>query len=614
MMTKSVFLLALVPALPFFAPSLYATDYTFPTVNGDLTSPTDWKMDPIPGAKDNVLIDTAGNDYKISKDVIFGNIQVTATGTTYLKAPDVTVTVKADSYPFRMIDSSTKRYVHLDGGVWDANGQEFKGLSKDSCLYLKNGAILTNVACCWVSSLSYANPKFYLTDKSRIHCSEFRINNMTSSGNGFLSVKSGSRVEIGGTFYTDTGTANYTKSMNTKTVVSDQGSEISCNLLSMGYRSSGHTVSILDGGLLDAKRVQIAASGATGKDVRILVTNATLNVDEYLVINSTTEGSGNGILAKDATISIGGGFTNNCNAAFCDFQDVNLTVGGPVKLFAAGPGAKIRFGGSKGTEPAAMKSMADYFPYVNGGGGSNELVIDDGFVMTNTVAQRLCTYMSDCTVRVSGGAKMINEGKTIHLGHEDHTTSISNTLAVLDGGFVQARDVRLISTGNRIVVSNGTIKATNGIMLGYQYSNKQPTSGARAVLQGATPRLECGEEGALWVKNDTNLRIEIPAEGYAPGYVPITAKTISFDRDATLGIEYAAFLAAGGGELMLMAFAEDVSDKSYGGVTFLQWLKREETAMNLPKGCKLRLVVDANGGSRVVFRAGPPPGMMLIFR
>ena len=598
---------------PGFALVALATDYTFPTVNGDLTSPTDWKMDPIPGAKDNVLIDTAGNDYKISKDVIFGNIQVTATGTTYLKAPDVTVTVKADSYPFRMIDSSTKRYVHLDGGVWDANGQEFKGLSKDSCLYLKNGAILTNVACCWVSSLAYANPKFYLTDKSRIHCSEFRINNMTSSGNGFLSVKSGSRVEIGGTFYTDTGTANYTKSMNTKTVVSDQGSEISCSLLSMGYRSSGHTVSILDGGLLDAKRVMIAASGAMGKDVRIIVTNATLNVDEYLVINSTTGGSGNGILAKDATISIGGGFTNNCNAAVCDFQDVNLTVGGPVKLFAAGPGAKIRFGGSKGTQPAAMKYMADYFPYVNGGGGSNELVIDDGFVMTNTVAQRLCTYMSDSTVRVSGGAKMINEEKTIHLGHEDHTTSISNTLEVLDGGLVRPYDFRLIGTGNRIVVSNGTIKATSGIMLGYQYTNKQPTSGSRAVLQGTTPLLDCGV-GALWMKNDTNLRIEIPAEGYASDFVPITAKTVTFDPGATLDIEYAAFLATGGGELTLMAFTDDVSSKTYGGLTFPQWLKREETAMNLPKGCKLRLVVDANGGSRVVFRAGPPPGLMLILR
>lgn len=350
-----------------------------------------------------------------------------------------------------------------------------------------------------------------------------------------------------------------------------------------------------------------------GKDVRILVTNATLNVDEYLVINSTTGGSGNGILAKDATISIGGGFTNNCNAAVCDFQDVNLTVGGPVKLFAAGPGARIRFGGSRGTQPAAMKSMDDYFPYVSGGGGSNELVIDDGFVMTNKVSQRLCTYMANSTVRVSGGAKMINEGKSIHLGHEDHTTSISNTLEVLDGGLVRPYDFRLIGTGNRIVVSNGTIKATSGIMLGYQYTNKKPTSGARAVLQGTTPLLDCGV-GALWMKNDTNLRIEIPAEGYASDFVPITAKTVTFDPDATLDIEYAAFLAAGGGELTLMAFTDDVSSKTYGGLTFPQWLKREETAMNLPKGCKLRLVVDADGGSRVVFRAGPPPGLMLILR
>lgn len=598
--------------------SALAADRTFPTQNGDLASSSDWGG-TLPGTSDTVIIDTAGDGYTVGGDVTFGNIKFTAPNTTKVTAGNAQISLKASSCPLDMISQATeKRYMYLIGGTWDLNNVEWKGLYKNCRLYLQ-GAVVTNMADLYVSSLAYTGMRLFLDDASRVYCKEI---NVCNTGNtGLLSVRSGSSIIASGSCYLDRGGSGTRAATLT---VTGTGSSVSCGDVQIGFKGSGNAVNILDGGSLSCSSIRATATGNAFKQNVVRMSDGTLDVTGNVAFNSTAANSGYGLWATNSTIRIGGDFSGNAAGGVYDFQNVDLTISGSTTFFDSASGeTTVRFGGANGTLPNGFKTQIDVFPYVKGGTkGFNTFIIDDGFKFIHDdieIIRSLC-YTHDSTFRVSGGGCFEASGTTMTIGHSKYNTSISNRVEVLDGGNIRVGDFRLMGTGNTLVVRNGTLETVvQGIMLGYNYTNPSyPTSGSRVILQGTTPLLDCSSapDGMLWMKNGNAIRIEIPAEGYAEGYAPIRANGVTFDPDATLAVDYAAFLAASANEVheaTLMTFKQDVSQKLSGNVTFAQWLKSQAAAMDLPKGCKLRLIVDANG-TRVVFRAGPPPGMSLIIR
>lgn len=596
-----------------------AADRTFPTVNGDLASESDWGGS-LPGTSDTVIINTAGNGYTVGQDVTFGNIKFTAPNTTKITAGDAHINLKTGTRPLDMDSETTKkRYMYLSGGTWDLNNAEWKGLYTDCWLYLQDGAVVTNMADLYVSSLAYTGTRLFLQNGSRVYCKDFNVCNTGNSG--LLSVESGSSLVSSGTCYIDRGGSG-TRAATLR--VMGEGSSVTCTGVQHGYKGSGSTINILDGGSLTCTSIRVTATGNAYKNNVIRMSGGTLDVSGDLAFNSTAASSGYGLWATNSSIRIGGNFSGNAEGGFYDFQDVKLTVVGSATFFdAAKGGTTVRFGGSKGTVPATFKTAIDVFPYVKGGGKCfNTFIIDDGFRFVHDkieIIRSLC-YTHDSTFRVTGGGLFDARETTMTVGHSNYNTSISNRVEVLDGGKIEVADFRLMGKDNTLVVSNGTVQTdVQGIMLGYNYTNPSyPTSGSRVILQGATPLLDCASapDGTLWMKNGNAIHIEIPAQGYAAGYAPIRANGVTFDSNATLTVDYAAFLVASADEaheVTLMTFKQDVSQRAPGGVTFAQWLKNQADAMDLPKGCKLHLIVDANG-TRVVFRAGPPPGMMVLIR
>ena len=250
--------------------------------------------------------------------------------------------------------------------------------------------------------------------------------------------------------------------------------------------------------------------------------------------------------------------------------------------------------------------------------GSNpgsRLEIDDGATCNVDVGgnTQWMRDSSNCTFIVSNGAKFITPAKGLSIGHDESLPYChDNAIEVRSGGLLEisgsgGNGLRTHGMNNTVLVSNGTIRASTYVIIGY--SNAGPAaSGCRLTLQGATPKIE---SSGFWLRNDSVLRFELPASGYAEGYVPIVANGFAFNPTARIDVDYADYLAAGGGELTLVSLTNAPADN--GGVSFAQWIVNQNNALNLPKGCKLRLVNDA-GGYKVVFRAKNPRGLGINFR
>jgi hypothetical protein len=125
------------------------------------------------------------------------------------------------------------------------------------------------------------------------------------------------------------------------------------------------------------------------------------------------------------------------------------------------------------------------------------------------------------------------------------------------------------------------------------------------VIKGSAPK------GLLFsgitFHNNAVLRFEIPVSGYSTDYSAIEVPTFSPHTSTTLEVDYAGYLAAGGGTVTLVSFTKDPSEE------LEPWLARQAAAMNLPKGTKLRLVHDERG-YRITFKAMKNPGMVISFK
>ena len=115
--------------------------------------------------------------------------------------------------------------------------------------------------------------------------------------------------------------------------------------------------------------------------------------------------------------------------------------------------------------------------------------------------------------------------------------------------------------------------------------------------------------------SDNSTRFELPPSGYAADFSPVTASTLDFSDTASIEVDYEDFLAAGGGDVTLMTFSENVSEtiSDSSTITFREWIAHQDEAMQLPPRCRLHLKLK-DGKTMVVFSAYPPLGSRIVIR
>ena len=199
--------------------------------------------------------------------------------------------------------------------------------------------------------------------------------------------------------------------------------------------------------------------------------------------------------------------------------------------------------------------------------------------------------------RVAGdGTSIGSTGAHFYFG--DNTTdesavgtfnSVSNRLEVLDGATFNARRLPVMGIANTVCISNATVNLGGdnvGLRVGYNvqsgYSN---STNCVLVLQGTTPKVEinsvAADNDACWFANGSTLRFEVPKDGYADGYVPLTtnSKFLMEDDASKLEIDCAEFVAKTGGKLHLI--------HAEGGINAASKTRLAACVSTLPERCTL---------------------------
>lgn len=602
-MKKTVFALSALAVLNGGA------DCTYSTSGGNLADPTKW--DPsMPGESDIGLIDKGGT-YTLSSDIAFLQLKVSTTAQCDFDFTDGnhTMSLSQNNLPFYIYDGTKSRNVHLKGGTWNFGGKKFYGMGSGSWLYLEDGVIVTNVDAFYGCYFAAKNSCLRMNDASAIYCNSF-----TLAGNGKdvtgaqLYVQGGSKIVDWGSFISDSSQTAGLKSHN-MIIVSGTGSEITSGLVELGTKASCNSIEINNGGVLRSSGPFKLGNTSSSTNIITMSGGALHTSGEFLVRPDSCD---NVFAATNSTLSFGS-ITNQGLRTTFDFQDCTFTVG-DFRPFVLG-GGRFRFGGRNSILTVTGITDNPFWTIAKTiASADNRFVVDDNAALQLSLGgtSRWMVNVSNSMVTVSNGAKLSTAtGDSLFIGDERASLANcrNNAIVICSGGeLTVGNSFRVYGTNNMVHVSDGTVAANNMIIGGMSQSN-QPSHDCRVNISGIAPAIEL--EGAFWLHCDSVLRFELPALGYVDGFIPIRAGYFLFNPAARIEIDYSAYLGNGGGVVTLVSFTGTPSDQ--GGVSFAQWIENQNTLMNLPKGCKLRVEDDANG-YRVVFRARNPSGFVISLK
>ncbi len=578
----------------------FAADYTFSDAGGDLADPAKWGG-TLPGPADKAIINQPGEYNCSSNEIAVAQIKVSGPAGDYkfyFSDNATTVKLATANHPLDIWSTRTgKLKVYLKKGIWDFGGVEFRGQEKQGTLFLTE-TVITNVAGFYSAYYTANNSGLYMYSGAQIFSSEFRLANKDTVHAG-LHLYSGSRI-VTGQFYSDTNHNTPGTAADNVSEINGEGSKIDASDVVLGFKTSRNRAYIENGGEWIARGSFRLGNSNISHTNLLCVNNGTLTVAGAMRISD--QSTANAFVATNSTIAANA-ITNNGIRSVIDFQNCNVTANEFVPFLWSNTygGGHVRFGGAN-----SSIALGNVTALKSGG----HLDFDDNIAITwpATFSQwmKSCT---NCLVSVTRGAN-VTLPVAMYIGYTNDRFSHDNRLEVLSGGLLTLPELRTFGTNNTVVVSNGTIRATdNYFIVGYsRTATDVPPHGNSLTMQGNAPRVEAP---SFWIRGDSVLRFELSATGYASGYAPIVSEGVVFHPTAKIEVDYADYLMAGGGEVTLMAFDTEVPDSS--GVSFAQWITDQNAAMSLPPGCRLRLRSDENG-YRVVFKAKRPAGIVVNFK
>ena len=224
---------------------------------------------------------------------------------------------------------------------------------------------------------------------------------------------------------------------------------------------------------------------------------------------------------------------------------------------------------------------------VFGAGSGNVFELSDGAAWRiGGVNVTLMGGASNNVFRVTGGAVLENLAnpagdKNFYIG-SDNETNGGNTIEILDGANVRVERFFVRGVGNRVVVSNATLRASSTAGYGLWLGHGSNSSGNTLVVCGATPSVTLN---GCTLANGSTIRFEVPKDGYAADHVPVTTRALSPTSTATekFEIDCAAWAANPNAvrKLVLMRTTTDIASAT------ADWILAQNSG--LPEGIRLKV-------------------------
>ncbi len=589
--------------LAFFASTLLAADRTYQNAGGDLasTDSADWGGTS-PGSSDNAIVNQAGT-YTLSSDVTFGRLRVRTTGSTFnLSGHNQTAAL--------FVENVANAHNVFRGGMLDINNGEIRPAYNASGINttFTDGCVITN-AKTFYAARECSNAKTEIAGGSKAYIGTLRLleggSDKKYGNNNTLEIYDGGQLYVTNRIYSDANMPAVTEETQRGgqcLIVRGAGSVLSDNtpissyLASLGNSRDSNTFRFSDNAFAYFRTgVQLNA----GKNSLFVENGATCNVTRI-----NFQCSGNIVSVSNAVLV--------CN---------RVQAGNPLFVYGAAASNNLfRVFGSDASVTLGVNT-GDFFGESNS--GYNTVSFEGGAVWgfdgnrTNMMAR---THHS--TFRVTGeGTTVGTTGRQFYIGGDITTdpalvatiNSVSNRLEVLDGATLATRRLPVMGVANTVCVSNATVNIGGnadvvGLRVGYNVPNGYSNStNCVLVLQGTTPKVEIhsavADNGACWFSNGATLRFEIPKEGYADGYVPLTtnSKFLMDDEASKLEIDCAEFVAKTGGKLHLI--------HAEGGITAASKTRLAACASTLPERCTL-IVEDTD----VYLKSPRVAGFVISFR
>lgn len=546
-----------------------AANCTFQKAGGDLASndTVDWKDGAVPGSSDTVIVDKAGT-YTLSGDVEFSVFNVKNGGETFNFTGRTLKTTKDGSEALICAPSLGNPIVF-------------------------NGGVITNTTSSgrFSATKQCSDGKVEITGGAKVHIAWLYVQNGTGTNN-VLEVSGGGKVTVTDYLYSDANGTEGTYGGQTLRVTGAGSSlkYMGARDVSWGFKQGGNTLHVTDGAdftsTASSKTFYLGAQSNAGvtNNAVIVERSATATIPKVVsrtAGNRVFVGEGATLTAPTLLLDSGANEIVVSNATFsCStaFSIGNSAASAGNVFRAIGPDVSL-------TLPPLEGMCA------NGHGNTFSL---EGGVVWNKGVNTFCTNTHHCVFRAMGAGTVFGDASTFknffYFGSSDSGAPVtdacaSNSLEVLDGAVFNAGRIALMGFGNALVVSNATVRMaksddTVGLRVGYTKAGAASSSGCMVRLCGANPKIDIDETGGVTFANNSTLRFEIPREGYADGYVPLTTNSkFLMDTGSKLEIDCAEFAAKTGGKLHLI--------HADGNIVSEAKTRLSACASTLPAGCTL---------------------------
>ncbi len=584
--------------------ALAATSVTFPSAGGDLSSDAAWGGSK-PASDDLVTIASNGTYTAASSDLAYGSLSVAATNVTFdFSATPSRRVVFDGSVENALTVNKAKSQTFFKGGEWTvADG-------KTCNFYCGTGAYATRVhdhdvfldSCVWTNlNRAYMGQgesrcRMIMDNASRIYAKQCFVGNGSLTGNQ-LFVFGGSAMHLSDSanpFYSDNSSAP--SSDTGKIVVSGMGSLISApsGIFQVGNTHPDIHLYVTNKASLVAGQFMVGRTAATAVRCRALVADgASLTANTSIQVMGTDAS----MVISNATLSVTSTATDALTVGQSGCEGQSFVLSGGDAAFAFSP--------NNWCDVFAAKAR------------NAEFRIEDGAAWDVPNAVRFAVNATNCVFRIDcGGEFSLNDGlNTMEFGPGSSSAaavlSVSNRIEVCDGGKLRLKELRLDGIGNSLVVSNASVayagSETGHFYIGYRgpkWSVGVNPTNCAFVLRGKTAKVDA-PKAEINLYHGATLRIEVPEDGYANGFVPLDIRSITSDGNGNkIEIECADFAAKTGGRLTLATVSYNT------GLTFPNTVAMLEAVTNtLPKDCTLTWT-----DKKLVLKSPRKTGTLLIVR
>ena len=566
--------------LPFCSGAAVFPD---PVAGNDISSAEAWGG-VLPGASEDVVF-SGGRNLTVTakRDVKFGKlVNALKSGYAYtltfdLRNVEPVPTLTFGGYQPGEAANKWNDFVEFKGGIYNFSHGEFgMGVTfygHGRSIVVSDGAILTNISDVVLGWTAQERLRMDVRGNSKVFIDGlFKFtNNKTKPGNeNYLKLSGGSKMEVNGQFLWDdpADELGFARNQpdgafhcNDYVELSGTGTSLELNFAKdanggTGYncfgRQGGSATIVKDGASLSVKGGAILWDGYTRNNL-LRVANATwcgqsvfcgwrkvppglghnrveVLEDGVLTAEAFTFGSvgssGNTLLISNGTFSVTMFRFGDMDESYVQYATNNtIVLQGPKARFETGDANFMLF-----TSPHC------------------ELRVEDGAALRPRVSSSFFRYRSGghhCTLRLRNGG-------IFHPAEQAFSTSatyftqdviawnnrlVAESGSVVSGGYfnVQGRECEVRIDNSTMVMTNALL-GTDSLIVGYSYEYGGIGTNCLLSVAGASPRIELAK--GLSVRGCSEVRIELPAGGYADGVVPLTAGgAVVFEKGSRLVLE-----------------------------------------------------------------------------